>query len=868
MAENKWSILEAVNESNNLRASGDEFGYYYKDGMMHIGDPLVFNQPDYSQLNEAIVRQGEKNTAEIKELMGNAQYIDKPPAWSRQSVRSNIFTFLNNFGINPEKSNFIAEMLAGDPSKELGALDLAGLMAIPEMVEGSREFRAGLKEGDALTMGMGGLRTGFGLVESAPYIGMAFKTLKQPVKDTIKLLGNKAREYKANQPPGTKLLSTDPTDPTVDAIIKLDEMVNSPVDEDQFLKTQIEKISPEYKNEIKEIALARNPNVKDPNNPKILTEDLHKFYDNLAIKKHGRKLSLSNPEDYQIIKNENVQSIKQQLKNEVSGKGWYDEDVLKMFNMLSKTPGFEKLGTSETHRVIFSAILGATSPGPKVAQNTKAGVAQYLKWARTGKFSTEAPPPGTAIEDIQSAGFGQYGYPDGLKMIQHLLDKFGEERFADFLLSPKTKKELTALRLEAGFKSGPAGMSGKGDSLHLGMAILGDKAGKFALNINGFPTTTKDKWFVRTIRRSEGTFMDHLVPKIDKKKGTKKMVELGQPKNQSERLLMDQLVKDIINDPELKELNLTEQDAQAILWFREQTLQNDLGVPTKPETFSEGVEKVNEQEGFGIFASDADKVAIEQGTVKPTGFREFSARQRAVRENRRIQRLNNPEGDAKTSGPYQGEGTGDVGLSGGVTFEPNPEVLARYNKAGLNIPIVTKVDASTSAKAYSDDMSREMANHPLGPQVTIQNPDNLQDAKLYRTEFGGGFAIKPDGDVIGVFQGANAPPKTIYATLQLAIEQGGKKLDAFNTMLPDIYETVGFRPVSRVKWNDAYAPEGWNKETFGEYNNGEPDLVLFVYDKDYFGGVDIDDLPIFTSYDEAQKIQNQALKDLGGDDVR
>ena len=77
-------------------------------------------------------------------------------------------------------------------------------------------------------------------------------------------------------------------------------------------------------------------------------------------------------------------------------------------------------------------------------------------------------------------------------MIQHLLDKFGEERFADFLLSPKTKKELTALRLEAGFKSGPAGMSGTGDSLHLGMAILGDKAGKFALNINGFPTTTKD----------------------------------------------------------------------------------------------------------------------------------------------------------------------------------------------------------------------------------------------------------------------------------------------------------------------------------------------------------------------------------------
>jgi len=227
VAENKWSILEAVNESNNLRAGGDEFGYYYKDGMMHIGDPLVFNQPDYSQLNEAIVKQGEEDTKNLTELMGKAQYIDKPPAWSRQSVRSNIFTFLNNFGIDPENSEFVSHLLAGDPSTELGALDLAGLMAIPEMVEGSRQFRAGLKESDADTMGWGAFRTGFGFAESAPYIGMAFKTLKQPVKDTIKLLGNKAREYKANQTPGTKLLSTDPTDPTVDAIIKLDDMVNT-----------------------------------------------------------------------------------------------------------------------------------------------------------------------------------------------------------------------------------------------------------------------------------------------------------------------------------------------------------------------------------------------------------------------------------------------------------------------------------------------------------------------------------------------------------------------------------------------------------------------------------------------------------------
>ena len=59
------------------------------------------------------------------------------------------------------------------------------------------------------------------------------------------------------------------------------------------------------------------------------------------------------------------------------------------------------------------------------------------------------------------------------------------------MLSPKTKGELTKLRLEAGFKSGPAGMSGTADSLHLGMLILGDKAGKFALEHKWLPFNNK-----------------------------------------------------------------------------------------------------------------------------------------------------------------------------------------------------------------------------------------------------------------------------------------------------------------------------------------------------------------------------------------
>ena len=45
-----------------------------------------------------------------------------------------------------------------------------------------------------------------------------------------------------------------------------------------------------------------------------------------------------------------------------------------------------------------------------------------------------------------------------------------------------------------------------------------------------------------------------------------------------------------------------------------------------------------------------------------------------------------------------------------------------------------------------------------------------------------------------------------------------------------IYEAHGFKPVAKMKWNDEYIPEGWNKENFKDYNNGEPDVVFMAYD--------------------------------------
>ena len=102
---------------------------------------------------------------------------------------------------------------------------------------------------------------------------------------------------------------------------------------------------------------------------------------------------------------------------------------------------------------------------------------------------------------------------------------------------------------------------------------------------------------------------------------------------------------------------------------------------------------------------------------------------------------------------------------------------------------------------------------------------------LYLSEDGqSGIAVKSNGDIVSVFAGDNAPRGSGYTLMLLAIQNGGRQLDCFDTHLPDYYSLIGFKPVAKMKWNDEYIPEGWNKDNFKDYNNGEPDVVFMVYD--------------------------------------
>ena len=211
---------------------------------------------------------------------------------------------------------------------------------------------------------------------------------------------------------------------------------------------------------------------------------------------------------------------------------------------------------------------------------------------------------------------------------------------------------------------------------------------------------------------------------------------------------------------------------------------------------------------------------------------------------------------AEAAGPYTRETLEADGRDGLLKFAPEATARTLYQSAGLGVPSIRQVP-STSAASFVDDMRASMSRNSTAPQVEIKSPEELAGYQLFQTDAGSGFAIKPDGDIVSVFASPSEPRGSSYAMLQAAVQAGGRKLDAFDTYLPNIYQRVGFRPVARVPWNDEFAPPDWNKETFREYNNGEPDIMFFVHDPNYFG--ESVDVPYAKDYDDAVRIQTEAL---------
>jgi hypothetical protein len=159
-------------------------------------------------------------------------------------------------------------------------------------------------------------------------------------------------------------------------------------------------------------------------------------------------------------------------------------------------------------------------------------------------------------------------------------------------------------------------------------------------------------------------------------------------------------------------------------------------------------------------------------------------------------------------------------------------------------------------------------NNPFGAAVTVYSPKEYNNYRLFVTKDGSaGVAVTDDGDIISVFKDPTvetAPRGATISLLTAAVTQGGgNRLDLFDTILADIYSSLGFRAVARVPWNDKYAPEDWDYELFKMYNDGKPDIVYMVYDPNYFDVYRPGDGKLVKTHEKAVAIQKAELKKIG-----
>lgn len=165
----------------------------------------------------------------------------------------------------------------------------------------------------------------------------------------------------------------------------------------------------------------------------------------------------------------------------------------------------------------------------------------------------------------------------------------------------------------------------------------------------------------------------------------------------------------------------------------------------------------------------------------------------------------------------------------------------RFSIAGRDADVVAVFGQETDRPVYevSDPaLFKELitdaksALGPVGAQVFVY--DDYAGKRLFLFDDGAsGFALSGD-DIVSVFSIPGRGPRGAAArVLEVAVAEGGRRLDAFDTFLPAVYAKSGFKAVAAVPFSREYAPEGWDYGYFADafpQTGGEPGVVYMVYD--------------------------------------
>lgn len=315
-----------------------------------------------------------------------------------------------------------------------------------------------------------------------------------------------------------------------------------------------------------------------------------------------------------------------------------------------------------------------------------------------------------------------------------------------------------------------------------------------------------------------------------------------------------------ISDKVARELGLSDDEIAALRRPRQQkqaTGGNDGpdGLYTKREPFDESEHPrvpAGSPDG-GQFTSGGGDAAGS----KPTGPGQAGQADAAGPQSGRT-------GLGQSPRPYGRRSPGGAEGSRGIVAVYSLTADGKTAAAGAGITPLTFHELTREGSTrFHSAITAAKAASKYGAAVHAYPADDYRNMRLFLTADGqSGFALKGN-DIVSAFKGAGSKEaKVADSVLALAIQEGGRKLDAFDTVLPDIYSNSGFRAVARIPWDDNEKPPGWSYETFAKFDGGRPDVVFMVHDPEHARPYEKGDGQKAASYDVAVATQTKVLERL------
>lgn len=312
------------------------------------------------------------------------------------------------------------------------------------------------------------------------------------------------------------------------------------------------------------------------------------------IAKHGGPLSpLENPEHFEIVKQGMLDAYREMVGTDDDGSNWYGSDIA---DAIEATKAVIPELADPTKKDVMLTLAAVLSPQRKPTQNWEEAVQAMQLYLRTGRMPT-AKENGKA--------FGLPSTTTSLQLLDYLIQTKGEQEAMAWLAEPHNGREVAELRRDSGLFGEKKGLLDYKASeftyadVKQGYYVFGPKVGAFAMNVLGLDANavTVDIWASRTYNRLAGRLIS------DAQQSNKSGVAEA-PSSARGRGVIQRMMTEIA-----AEVGSTPSAVQAALWYYEQGLYRENGIPAESTAFAGAAQVALERRGLG---SNGDARGLNQ----------------------------------------------------------------------------------------------------------------------------------------------------------------------------------------------------------------------------------------------------------------